>query len=120
MELGILTDLVGIVPSLAITAVFVWYELKRQAQWQLERQEMNRQFMQFLTEQRTATLATLDVVAMRLQQIGDLVLGVDACAKRIEQVFTHHDDRAENIAITIEGMRSKLNGSKPVEKDKVA
>jgi hypothetical protein len=83
------------------------YRVEREL-YRTERRERDAEFMQFLSEQRSATLATLDVLAMRLQNLGDLVVGIDDRTRRIEKVFEHHDSRAEGIAVAIEGMKSAV------------
>ena len=107
---GAILEIVNLFPALAITAIFIWYELKRQGQWATERQEMRSEFMQFLTDQRAATLATLDVVAMRLQQLGEAIVSVRDSTHRMEASFDTHDTRAENIGIAVERVHAKMNG----------
>lgn len=111
----IFLEIVKLFPALAITAVFIWYELKRQAQWAVERQEMRGEFIQFLTEQRVATLAVMDMMAMRLQQLGEMIVSVRDCTHRMEKAFDSHDTRAENIGVAIESLRARVhhNGAEP-------
>jgi hypothetical protein len=107
-------EVLNILPALAIALFFAWYDFKHQAQWSAERQELTRQFMTFLDQQSHATLATLDVVSLRLQQMGDAMIGMDERTRRIENAFEHHDERAEDIAVKVEGLRAKMNGKPPV------
>lgn len=129
MESNALLELVGLFPSLAIAAIFIWYELKRSAQWsqehreerqerEAERTKRDDEWRSFLTDQRNATLATLDVLALRLQQLGDVVMGIDDRTKRIEKAFDAHDTRAERIRVDLEGLRTSLTeGGKREKKD---
>lgn len=114
-----LIDLVNILPALAIAAIFIWYEKGRQAQMgaehreerqerETERQQRDEQWRAFLTEQRNATLATLDVFSLRLQQLGDVIVGIDDRTRRIETLFGAHDQRAEAIALSLEGLRAEM------------
>ena len=117
-------DLVNILPSMAIAAIFIWYETRRQAQMSAEHHEERRereteraardeQWRTFLTDQRHATLETLDVLSLRLQQLGDVIVGIDARTQRIEALFGAHDQRAEMIAVSLEGLRAETELCKP-------
>ena len=119
-------DLVNILPSMAIAAIFIWYEMRRQAQMSAEHHEERRereteraardeQWRAFLTDQRHATLETLDVLSLRLQQLGDLIVGIDDRTRRIEALFDAHDQRAEMIMVSLEGLRAETELHKPKE-----
>jgi len=119
-------DLVNIFPSMAIAAIFIWYETRRQAQMSAEHREerqereteraaRDEQWRAFLTDQRHATLETLDVLSLRLQQLGDVIVGIDARTRRIEALFDAHDQRAEMIAVSLEGLRAETELRKPKE-----
>lgn len=98
--------------QLPTLAIFIWFVLvllksereereKREETVRDEREKRDSDWRVFLGEQRMATVAGLDTISARLQQLGDLMLSVDQRTERIENLFYTHDKRAEGIAVKL-------------------